>query len=61
MISPTRELAKQTYDVAVKFFKLNPKITLQMTVGGTDILKNSLEIEENGANVIIATPGKYIN
>ena len=59
VISPTRELARQTYDVAChfcKFAKLRQPILL---VGGTRPILDDLSLfQELGSDIVIATPGR---
>jgi ATP-dependent RNA helicase CshB len=57
IISPTRELARQTYIFAKQFCKHLPKLKVKMFVSGEDS-KKDLNSFKNEAEIIIATPGK---
>lgn len=60
VISPTRELAKQTSLVLSSFLdnmESNPFKQL-LLIGGTD-LTNDIEKLETGCNIVIATPGRF--
>lgn len=57
VISPTRELARQTYIFAKQFCKHLPKLKVKMFVSGEDS-KKDLNSFKNEAEIIIATPGK---
>lgn len=62
IISPTRELAQQTYDIAHEFiqsFNHQKHLSCRLFVGGT---KHDYDIEQfqsNGGTIIIATPGRF--
>lgn len=63
VISPTRELATQTFDVLNKFLqhkKLN-FITQKLLVGGTSVEEDVKSIESKGAAVLICTPGRLLD
>jgi ATP-dependent RNA helicase DDX18/HAS1 len=59
IITPTRELANQLYDVAKELFTINKK-TCSVIIGG-----NRRKVEERklvkGMNLIIATPGRLLD
>jgi superfamily II DNA/RNA helicase len=55
ILTPTRELAEQVYEVAIKLSKMT-KITIQKSVGGTDI--RSLQNDLKTSNLIIGTLGR---
>ena len=59
IISPTKELAKQTYDFATKILNNDyyKNVKCKLFSGGEDNLKD-LRSFANGADIIIATPGK---
>ncbi|EAY21198.1 DEAD/DEAH box helicase family protein [Trichomonas vaginalis G3] len=59
ILSPTRELAYQTHIECQKIFSLMDKKSACL-VGGNDI-ENQLRAIKNGSNVIIATPGRFID
>ena len=58
IISPTRELSSQIYHVAQPFFSTIPNIKTALLVGGVDIKTDVRKIEEEGANILVGTPGK---
>eukprot|EP00127_Corallochytrium_limacisporum_P003381 Clim_evm9s149 gene=Clim_evmTU9s149 len=69
VISPTRELAKQIYDVCCQLLGLNPSDiksrhhdkktpTVQLFTGGKDFKAAAKEYFQYGANIMIATPGR---
>lgn len=55
IISPTRELAKQTYNVAVEISKYS-KLNVDIFIGGTNIVDDFKKIKD--CNVIIGTIGR---
>lgn len=57
IISPTRELSKQTFDFIKCFEADYPLLKVKLFVSGIDI-KRSIESFENGAEIIVATPGR---
>jgi len=59
ILSPTRELAGQTFDVATQL-ALHTEITIQRCVGGTNVSKNAQELRRN-PNVVVATPGRCLD
>ncbi|GIY51935.1 ATP-dependent RNA helicase DDX55 [Caerostris extrusa] len=58
IISPTRELAAQTAEIVDMFLKHIPEFTSILLIGGESVTKDISKILENGANIIIATPGR---
>ena len=59
VISPTRELALQTSVVLEKFLR-NMEVPYRqvLVIGGTSIAQDTARLMEEGANIIIATPGR---
>lgn len=57
IISPTRELSTQIYHVAEPFF-LTIIAKAVLLVGGVDIKTDIKKIKEEGANILVGTPGK---
>ena len=57
MISPTRELALQTYEVLEKLGNFM-KIKIHMLVGGTSITDDTQVLENDGPQFIVGTPGR---
>eukprot|EP00501_MAST-03F_sp_TOSAG23-6_P001772 GSMAST32.ASY1.ANO1.1850.1 assembled CDS len=58
IVSPTRELARQTYGV---FKQVCSQLSATLMVGGTDIRSSFHEVKENGAAVLIGTPGRLLD
>jgi ATP-dependent RNA helicase DDX55/SPB4 len=62
IISPTRELAQQTFDITNEFiqsFDDQQRFSCIKFVGGT---KHDFDIEQfqqNGGTIVIATPGRF--
>jgi ATP-dependent RNA helicase DDX55/SPB4 len=62
IISPTRELAQQTFDITNEFiqsFNDQERFSCIRLIGGT---KHELDVEEfdkNGGTIVIATPGRF--
>ncbi|XP_008557771.1 probable ATP-dependent RNA helicase DDX55 homolog [Microplitis demolitor] len=57
IISPTRELATQISEVLNLFLKDIPKLKQVLLVGGTTVKEDAIKLKQ-GANIIIATPGR---
>lgn len=58
IISPTRELSSQIYNVALPFISTLPNVKPMLLVGGVEVKEDLKKIEEEGANVLIGTPGR---
>ncbi|KAK5638358.1 hypothetical protein RI129_012653 [Pyrocoelia pectoralis] len=58
VISPTRELALQTHSVLAQFLKHIKGLTNVLLVGGNNVDDDIRNINENGCNIIICTPGR---
>ncbi|XP_057980666.1 DEAD-box ATP-dependent RNA helicase 18 [Malania oleifera] len=58
IISPTRELSSQIYHVAQPFISTLSSITSLLLVGGVEVKADVKKIEEEGANLLIGTPGR---
>ena len=59
IISPTRELAKQIYDVAEPFFSTVPGLTSMLLTGGTDPKVDVDRLMETGAHVLVRQGSEY--
>ena len=57
IISPTRELSKQTYLFASQFKKYFPSLNVKLYISGVDTTRNE-ESLESGVEIAIATPGR---
>ncbi|GLT89228.1 hypothetical protein SLE2022_072210 [Rubroshorea leprosula] len=58
IISPTRELSSQIYNVAQPFISTLPNVKSMLLVGGVEVKADMKKIEEQGANLLIGTPGR---
>ncbi|GAY40492.1 hypothetical protein CUMW_052350 [Citrus unshiu] len=58
IISPTRELSSQIYHVAQPFISTLPDVKSVLLVGGVEVKADVKKIEEEGANLLIGTPGR---
>ncbi|XVF84068.1 hypothetical protein PTKIN_Ptkin16aG0545000 [Pterospermum kingtungense] len=58
IISPTRELSSQIYTVAQPFISTLSNVKSMLLVGGVEVKADVKKIEEEGANLLIGTPGR---
>ncbi|PSS33280.1 DEAD-box ATP-dependent RNA helicase [Actinidia chinensis var. chinensis] len=58
IISPTRELSSQIYHVAQPFISTLLNVKAVLLVGGAKVQADMSKIEEEGANLLIGTPGR---
>mmetsp|Transcript_28156 Transcript_28156/g.76011 ORF Transcript_28156/g.76011 Transcript_28156/m.76011 type:complete len:725 (+) Transcript_28156:79-2253(+) len=58
IVSPTRELSRQIFNVALPFLDTVPGLTRQLLVGGTDPAEDILRFREQGGHVLVGTPGR---
>ncbi|EPS62883.1 hypothetical protein M569_11905, partial [Genlisea aurea] len=58
IISPTRELSSQIFKVAEPFISTLSNIKPVLLVGGGDVKADLRQIEEDGANLLVGTPGR---
>lgn len=58
IISPTRELATQIYEVLQNFLKYI-KFSSLLLVGGEEVENDVKKYKECGGNIIVATPGRF--
>ncbi|KAF5839103.1 DEAD-domain-containing protein [Dunaliella salina] len=58
IVSPTRELSRQIFNVALPFLDTVPGLTRQLLVGGTDLAQDILRFREQGGHVLVGTPGR---
>ncbi|KAM1162532.1 hypothetical protein ACFX13_001585 [Malus domestica] len=61
IISPTRELSSQIYNVAKPFISTLPNFKCVLLVGGGQVKSDVKQIEEEGANLLIGTPGRLFD
>ncbi|CAN4083979.1 unnamed protein product [Withania somnifera] len=58
IISPTRELSSQIFHVAQPFISTLANVKPMLLVGGLEVKADIRKIEEEGANLLIGTPGR---
>ncbi|KAI7735019.1 hypothetical protein M8C21_028136 [Ambrosia artemisiifolia] len=58
IISPTRELSSQIYHVAQPFISSLPNVKPVLLVGGSEVKSDMKKIQDEGANLLIGTPGR---
>ncbi|KAL7109945.1 hypothetical protein ACP275_06G206600 [Erythranthe tilingii] len=58
IISPTRELSSQIFKVAEPFIATLSNVRPMLLVGGAEVKTDMNQIEEEGANLLIGTPGR---
>ncbi|WCJ19947.1 DEAD-box ATP-dependent RNA helicase 18 [Euphorbia peplus] len=61
ILSPTRELSSQIYNVAQPFIATLSNIKSVLLVGGVEVKADVSKIEEEGANLLIGTPGRLFD
>lgn len=61
IISPTRELSNQIYNVALPFISTLENVKPMLLVGGREVKTDVKKIEDDGANVLIGTPGRLFD
>ena len=62
IISPTRELASQIDEVLSEFLKHLPQLThLQLIGGAHTVVQDIRQFTEQGAHIIITTPGRFMD
>lgn len=61
VISPTRELSSQIFHVAQPFISTLPNIKPVLLLGGAEVKTDMRKIEEEGANLLIGTPGRLFD
>ncbi|CAM8961471.1 unnamed protein product [Rhodiola kirilowii] len=61
IISPTRELSTQIYNVAQPFVATLGNIKSVLLVGGGEVKSDLQKVEEEGANILIGTPGRLFD
>jgi len=58
ILSPTRELSKQTYDVIKNLSSLMPNVEALLLIGGTSTETNISSLKENPPHIIVGCPGR---
>lgn len=57
IITPTRELAQQIYDIALLFTK-PISLSVLLLIGGREVSEDIENYKNNGGNIVVATPGR---
>ncbi|XP_069021926.1 ATP-dependent RNA helicase DDX55 [Embiotoca jacksoni] len=58
VITPTRELALQISEVMEKFIQKFPQFKQILLIGGSNPIEDVEKFKDQGANIVIATPGR---
>ncbi|CAG05302.1 unnamed protein product [Tetraodon nigroviridis] len=58
VITPTRELALQISQVMEQFLQRFPQFTQILLIGGSNPIEDVEKFKDQGANIVIATPGR---
>uniref|UniRef100_UPI00358E8ABD ATP-dependent RNA helicase DDX55 isoform X2 n=1 Tax=Myxine glutinosa TaxID=7769 RepID=UPI00358E8ABD len=58
IVTPTRELALQIEEVLQHFTRHTPQFSQILLIGGNNPLVDIKKLRENGANIVVATPGR---
>jgi ATP-dependent RNA helicase DDX55/SPB4 len=61
IMAPTRELASQIYEVIAKIAKQHSNYKIMLMVGGTHVNECCTAYENDGAQIIIGTPGRILD
>ena len=61
VITPTRELATQIYEVLIKLSNCNKDITSALICGGSKDIKSQEIVLRNHPDVVVCTPGRIID
>jgi ATP-dependent RNA helicase DDX55/SPB4 len=58
IVAPTRELAKQIFDIAHQLSEAFETLKVSLMIGGTNFQDSVQSVERDGANILIGTPGR---
>lgn len=58
IITPTRELAVQISEVMGQFLQIFPEFSQALLIGGSNPIEDVEKLKSDGANIVIATPGR---
>lgn len=61
IVSPTRELAIQTWEVLGELLKDYPELKQVILIGGAEVSQDFDRIAENGCNILVTTPGRLLD
>lgn len=60
ILSPTRELAMQTFDFSKKILEVEPNANIDLAIGGMDNTRLERKLQNN-PHILISTPGKLLD
>lgn len=58
VLSPTRDLAKQTFDVLQALGSRHVGLSARLLVGGTEVRNDALALQRGDVHVVVGTPGR---
>ena len=61
ILAPTRELAKQIYDVIHGLGAMMTGITMRLLVGGTSTAEDAVELRKSAPHIIVGCPGRVFD
>lgn len=61
IMSPTRELATQTFQVLGTFLGELPDFQAKLLVGGNSVDEDIAQLRAHGANIVVCTPGRLLD
>ena len=61
ILAPTRELAKQIYDVILNIGSLMKGLVLRLLVGGTSTADDAADLRKNIPHIIVGCPGRVFD
>jgi hypothetical protein len=61
ILAPTRELAKQIYDVISGLGAMMSGLTMRLLVGGTSTAEDAVELRKSAPHIIVGCPGRVFD
>lgn len=61
ILAPTRELAKQIYDVITGLGGMMTGLTIRLLVGGTSTADDAVELRKSAPHIIVGCPGRVFD
>ena len=61
ILAPTRELAKQIYDVIHGLGAMMTGLTMRLLVGGTSTTEDAVELRKSAPHIIVGCPGRVFD
>ena len=61
ILAPTRELAKQIYDVITGLSGMMTGLTIRLLVGGTSTADDAVELRKSAPHIIVGCPGRVFD